>query len=70
MKLPGRSVDEAFDFGEAFCAAVTRSNPPPVQLKLEKVYDGCILQTVSGVCSSAIEPISSRAEKEVLWNEI
>jgi DNA polymerase zeta len=37
VKLPGRTVQEAFAFGEEFCQAVTRSNPPPVQLKLEKV---------------------------------
>jgi DNA polymerase zeta len=47
VKLPGRTVDEAFDFGNDFCAAVTADNPPPIQLKLEKVYLGCILQTVS-----------------------
>lgn len=35
--LPGRSVNEAFSFGEEFCKVVTESNPPPVQLKLEKV---------------------------------
>lgn len=47
IKLPGRSVKEAFEFGEEFCNAVTASNPAPVQLKLEKVYLGSILQTVS-----------------------
>lgn len=47
IKLPGRTVQEAFVFGEEFCRAVTSSNPPPVQLKLEKVYIGSILQTVS-----------------------
>ena len=46
VRLPGRSVKEAFAFGEAFCDAVTAMNPPPVQLKLEKVYKGSILQTV------------------------
>lgn len=46
MKLPGRSVKEAFAFGKDFCDAVTLSNPPPVQLKLEKVYMGTLLQTV------------------------
>jgi DNA polymerase zeta len=46
VKLPGRSVKEAFHFGEEFCAAVTASNPPPVQLKLEKVYLGSIMRTV------------------------
>jgi len=47
IKLPGRSVKEAFTFGEEYCKAVTASNPPPVQLKLEKVYSSCLLQTVS-----------------------
>jgi DNA polymerase zeta len=47
IRLPGRSVAEAFQFGEEFCRAVTLKNPPPVQLKLEKVYAGTILQTVS-----------------------
>lgn len=47
IKLPGRSVKEAFDFGKKFTDAVTASNPPPVQLKLEKVYSGSLLQTVS-----------------------
>jgi len=46
VKLPGRSVKEAFKFGREFCDAVTASNPPPVQLKLEKVYAGTLLQTV------------------------
>ena len=46
VRLPGRSVQEAFQFGEEFCKAVTESNPPPVQLKLEKVYLGSIMQTV------------------------
>lgn len=46
IKLPGRTMKEAFVFGNAFCDAVTAANPPPVQLKLEKVYKGCLLQTV------------------------
>lgn len=46
VKLPGRSYKEAFEFGEELCRAVTADNPPPVQLKLEKVYLGSIMQTV------------------------
>lgn len=37
VRCKGRSLQEAFQFGEEFCTAVTNSNPPPVQLKLEKV---------------------------------
>lgn len=39
-------MKEAFAFGKEFCDAVTSSNPPPIQLKLEKVYMGTLLQTV------------------------
>ena len=46
VKLPGRSYKEAFEFGEELCRVVTADNPPPVQLKLEKVYLGSIMQTM------------------------
>ena len=83
IKLPGRSVKEAFDFGKEFCNAVTASNPPPVQLKLEKVYGATLLQTVSGIYpfiysvkeNSFIFTFISCfkqtfIEKEILWYEI
>ena len=47
VHMPGRTVQEAFVFGKEFCKEVTRNNPPPVQLKLEKVYMGSMMQTVS-----------------------
>ncbi len=50
VKLPGRTVREAFEFGEQFCNVVTASNPPPVQLKLEKVYLGSMMQTKKKYC--------------------
>ena len=43
--LEGRSRQQAFKIGEEIAAAATASNPPPVALKLEKVYHPCILQT-------------------------
>uniref|UniRef100_A0A7R9ZN12 DNA-directed DNA polymerase n=1 Tax=Craspedostauros australis TaxID=1486917 RepID=A0A7R9ZN12_9STRA len=46
VRLPGRTYKEAFQFGEELCRRVTADNPPPVQLKLEKVYVGSIMQTV------------------------
>lgn len=45
--VPGRTHQEAFTFGEELCEAVRKDNPPPVELKLEKVYVGSIMQTVS-----------------------
>ena len=36
IKLPGRSVEEAFEFGEEYCKAVTASNPPPNQSEARK----------------------------------
>ena len=50
IRMPGRSKKEAFEFGEQFCKAVTRINPPPIQLKLEKVYVGSIMQTMKRYC--------------------
>ena len=55
VRLPGRSISEAFAFGEEFCQAVTESNPPPVQLKLEKVYAGSLLQTKKKYCGMMYE---------------
>ena len=43
VALPGRSVEEAAAVGRAIAAAVTARHPPPVALKLEKVYAPCIL---------------------------
>jgi DNA polymerase zeta len=55
IKLPNRSVEEAFAFGEQFCKAVTGSNPPPVQIKLEKVYVASLLQTKKKYCGMKYE---------------
>lgn len=43
VQLPGRTVEEAFAIGAAISKAVTAANPPPVMLKLEKVYRPCVL---------------------------
>uniref|UniRef100_A0A182NQU6 DNA polymerase n=1 Tax=Anopheles dirus TaxID=7168 RepID=A0A182NQU6_9DIPT len=42
---PGRTKADAFKIGEEIAEAVTKENPPPVKLKLEKVYQPSILQT-------------------------
>lgn len=42
--VPGKSKAEAFRIGAEIVAAVTKDNPKPVKLKLEKVYQPCILQ--------------------------
>jgi len=60
IKLPGRTVEEAFEFGEQFCSAVTTSNPPPVQLKLEKVYCGALMQTKKKYCGMKFESIRQK----------
>ena len=75
IKLPGRSVEEAFEFGEEYCKAVTASNPPPINLKLEKVYGASLLQTVRPSIIDFAPPPSltqpfSFVEKEVLWNDV
>ncbi|KAJ9557098.1 hypothetical protein OSB04_011712 [Centaurea solstitialis] len=43
--LPGRSVSEAFQIGNEIASAVTKMNPTPVVLKMEKVYHPCFLLT-------------------------
>jgi len=62
--LPGRTVGEAFEFGEEFCKAVTASNPPPVHLKLEKVYSSCMLQTKKKYCGMKFE---SKRQRQGVW---
>lgn len=41
--LPGRSREEAFKIGREMADAVTKANPDPVTLKLEKVYHPSLL---------------------------
>ncbi|XP_035890639.1 DNA polymerase zeta catalytic subunit isoform X2 [Anopheles stephensi] len=41
---PGRSKADAFKIGAEIAEAVTKENPAPVKLKLEKVYQPAILQ--------------------------
>lgn len=53
--VPGRTKDEAFAIGEKIADAVTRDNPHPVKLKLEKVYLPCILQTKKRYVGSMYE---------------
>ncbi|EED88820.1 DNA polymerase, partial [Thalassiosira pseudonana CCMP1335] len=60
IKLPGRSVKEAFTFGEEYVKAVTASNPPPVQIKLEKVYAACLMQTKKKYCGMVHESTSQK----------
>ncbi|XP_020818110.1 DNA polymerase zeta catalytic subunit isoform X2 [Drosophila serrata] len=43
--VPGRNRAEAFRIGEEIAQAVTEMSPQPVKLKLEKVYQPCLLQT-------------------------
>jgi hypothetical protein len=41
--LPGRSRADAFAVGAAMAEAVTRVNPSPIKLQMEKVYHPCFL---------------------------
>ncbi|CAD5119813.1 DgyrCDS8397 [Dimorphilus gyrociliatus] len=41
---PGKTVAEAFELGKQMVKVVTDANPPPVKLKLEKVYSSSVLQ--------------------------
>ncbi|KAK9377526.1 uncharacterized protein V1513DRAFT_456365 [Lipomyces chichibuensis] len=43
VHLPGKSKDQAFDIGKEISETVTRMNPRPIKLKMEKVYLPCVL---------------------------
>lgn len=43
VRLPGRSVADAYTIGQEIARAITARNPDPVLLKLEKVYHPCFL---------------------------
>lgn len=43
--VPGRTRSDAFKIGNEIAETITKENPHPVKLKLEKVYQPSILQT-------------------------
>lgn len=43
--LKGRTREEAFRIGQEIASAITARNPHPVTLKMEKVYNPCVLLT-------------------------
>ena len=43
--LAGQSREEAFRIGKEIASKVSDSNPKPVTLKLEKVYQPCVLMS-------------------------
>lgn len=45
VQCPGATRDEAFTLGERIVAYVADKFPEPITLKLEKVYQPCVLQT-------------------------
>ncbi|XP_078493222.1 uncharacterized protein LOC100183131 [Ciona intestinalis] len=42
---PGTSKQRAFEIGREIVKEITNANPRPIKLKLEKIYQPCILQT-------------------------
>lgn len=44
--VPGRNRSKAFEIGAEIAETITKANPHPVKLKLEKVYQPCILQVI------------------------
>lgn len=43
--LEGRTRQEAFELGQQIADRVTADNPRPMRLRMEKVYQPCVLQT-------------------------
>ncbi|XP_055638271.1 DNA polymerase zeta catalytic subunit isoform X2 [Toxorhynchites rutilus septentrionalis] len=60
---PGRTKEDAFKIGEEIADAVTKDNPPPVKLKLEKVYQPSILQNAWSDCTQQYA-LSSRNRRD------
>lgn len=58
--LKNKSREEAFAIGLDIANAVTNDNPTPVKLKLEKVYQPCILQTKKRYVGYAYENINQK----------
>ncbi|CAN6620817.1 DNA polymerase zeta catalytic subunit [Trichomonascus vanleenenianus] len=65
VHLPGKSRTEAFDIGEEIAERITKMNPHPVNLKFEKVYHPCILQTKKRYVGYAYE---SRDQVEPIFD--
>ena len=53
--VKGRSREQAFVIGAEIAEAVTNNNPKPVKLKLEKVYQPCILQVNTHLQPSVVD---------------
>jgi DNA polymerase zeta len=45
VHLEGKTRDQAFEIGQDIARTITQQNRSPIQLKFEKVYHPCILQT-------------------------
>lgn len=58
--LPGRTVEEALKLGKEMAEAVTASNPPPVLLKLEKVYRPCVLMSKKRYVGAMFEKLGQK----------
>ncbi|XP_010553733.1 PREDICTED: DNA polymerase zeta catalytic subunit isoform X2 [Tarenaya hassleriana] len=63
--LKGRTVKEAFEIGQEIASAVTKMNPHPVTLKMEKVYHPCFLLTKKRYVGYSYE---SRDQTEPLFD--
>ncbi|XP_074033296.1 DNA polymerase zeta catalytic subunit isoform X1 [Leptinotarsa decemlineata] len=58
--VPGQSRARAFEVGKQIADAVTKANPDPMKLKLEKVYQPCILQTKKRYVGYMFESIDQK----------
>lgn len=55
VAFPGRSPQQAWDLAAEIARAVTDANPPPVKLKLEKVYLGSTLVSKKRYAGAALD---------------
>ena len=59
VKLPGRSVPEAFEFGARLVQEVNSTHPWPMKLILEKVYSCCTLVTKKRYVGRAYDSVDA-----------
>jgi DNA polymerase zeta len=59
--LPGASKERAFEVGQQIAETITKHNPSPVTLRLEKVYKPCILAAKKRYVGYKWETIDQKA---------
>ncbi|EZG70485.1 DNA polymerase [Gregarina niphandrodes] len=66
IHVPGSSMPEAFNIGQQVCAMIVRKTLHPLTLKLEKVYESCVLQTKKRYVGHAYETLDDWLSERIV----